>query len=132
MRYKRFGKTELQVSEMCLGTWGIGGAGWDSNSEETRLDAIYAAVEAGINFIDTAPAYNADDERLAVVHRVRIARRLLVRLCRIQRCNVLLAGAHLFGCRSVHAVPLCVYFRPECCVRARLCLCLYLCKQGRA
>ncbi|MBQ3049677.1 MAG: aldo/keto reductase [Oscillospiraceae bacterium] len=58
MRYKRFGKTELQVSEMCLGTWGIGGAGWDSNSEETRLDAIYAAVEAGINFIDTAPAYN--------------------------------------------------------------------------
>ena len=58
MRYKRFGKTELQVSEMCLGTWGIGGAGWDETSKETRFDAIHAAVEAGINFIDTAPAYN--------------------------------------------------------------------------
>lgn len=58
MRYKRFGKTELQVSEMCLGTWGMGGVGWDDNSEETRLDAIAAAIEAGVNFIDTAPAYN--------------------------------------------------------------------------
>lgn len=58
MRYKLFGKTGLQVSEMALGTWGIGGAGWDDNSEQVRLDAIYAAVESGINFIDTAPAYN--------------------------------------------------------------------------
>ena len=44
---------------MTFGTWGIGGAGWDANSDETRLDAIAAAVECGINFIDTAPAYNA-------------------------------------------------------------------------
>jgi len=65
MRYKRFGKTDMQVSEMCLGTWGIGGVGWDSNSDETRMDAIYAALEAGINFIDTAPAYNGGEaERL--------------------------------------------------------------------
>ncbi len=58
MRYKQFGKTGMQVSEMALGTWGIGGVGWDDNSEETRLDAIRAAVEAGVNFFDTAPAYN--------------------------------------------------------------------------
>ena len=50
---------------MCLGTWGIGGVGWDNNSDETRMDAIYAALEAGINFIDTAPAYNGGEaERL--------------------------------------------------------------------
>ena len=55
----RFGKTEMMVTPMTLGTWGIGGAGWDPNSDETRLDAIFAAVECGINFIDTAPAYNA-------------------------------------------------------------------------
>ena len=58
MRYKQFGSTGLQVSEMSLGTWGIGGAGWDENTEETRLDAIRSAIECGINFIDTAPAYN--------------------------------------------------------------------------
>ena len=59
MRYKQFGKTGMQVSEMALGTWGIGGVGWDTHSEESRLDAIRAAVEAGVTFFDTAPAYNA-------------------------------------------------------------------------
>lgn len=58
MKYTPFGKTGLLVSEIALGTWGIGGAGWDQNSEETRLDAIRSAIESGINFIDTAPAYN--------------------------------------------------------------------------
>ena len=59
MRYKKFGKTGLEVSQICLGTWGIGGAGWDAYSDEERMDAIKAALDCGINFIDTAPAYNA-------------------------------------------------------------------------
>ena len=58
MRYKQFGNTGMLVSELALGTWGIGGAGWDDQPEAARLDAIAAAVECGINFIDTAPAYN--------------------------------------------------------------------------
>ena len=59
MRYKAFGKTGLEVSELCLGTWGIGGAGWDQNPEETKMDAIRASFEQGVNIFDTAPAYNA-------------------------------------------------------------------------
>ena len=59
MQYQEFGKTGLRVSKLCLGTWGIGGAGWDSYSDESRMDAIKAALECDINFIDTAPAYNA-------------------------------------------------------------------------
>lgn len=59
MEKVRFGKTEMMVTPLTLGTWGIGGAGWDENTDEARLDAIAAAVECGINFIDTAPAYNA-------------------------------------------------------------------------
>ena len=59
MQYQEFGKTGLRVSKLCLGTWGIGGADWDSYSDESRMDAIKAALECGINFIDTAPAYNA-------------------------------------------------------------------------
>lgn len=59
MQYQEFGKTGMRVSKLCLGTWGIGGAGWDSYSDESRMDAIKAALECGINFIDTAPAYNA-------------------------------------------------------------------------
>ena len=59
MRYREFGNTGLVVSEMCLGTWGIGGYGWDFNPDETKLEAIGAAINEGINFFDTAPAYNA-------------------------------------------------------------------------
>lgn len=55
----------MKASEMALGTWGIGGAGWDDNPEETRIDAICAAVENGVNFIDTAPAYNAGASRMS-------------------------------------------------------------------
>ncbi len=61
MRYKEFGKTGLKTSELCLGTWGIGGAGWDANPEEAKMDAIQASFEQGINIFDTAPAYNAGE-----------------------------------------------------------------------
>lgn len=53
-----FGKTGLMVSPLTYGTWGIGGAGWDDYPDDVRLDAIMAAVDTGINLIDTAPAYN--------------------------------------------------------------------------
>ena len=46
------------VSPLTYGTWGIGGAGWDDYPDDVRLDAIMAAVDTGINLIDTAPAYN--------------------------------------------------------------------------
>ena len=71
MRYKTFGNTGMRVSEMALGTWGIGGAGWDDRPEETRLDAIRAAVELGVNFIDTAPAYNAGAAEKLVGRAIR-------------------------------------------------------------
>lgn len=58
MRYKLFGNTGMEMSELALGTWGIGGAGWDDVDPATRLDTIVAAVEHGITAIDTAPAYN--------------------------------------------------------------------------
>ena len=58
MRYKVFGKTGMNVSVMTLGTWGMGGVGWDNYDESTKVDAIKAAFDCGINFIDTAPAYN--------------------------------------------------------------------------
>ena len=47
MRYKPFGNTGMEVSELALGTWGIGGAGWDQRSEEDRLSAIRTAWGGG-------------------------------------------------------------------------------------
>ena len=57
MRYKKFGKTGLEVSEICLGTWGIGGAGWDAHSDEERMDAIKAALDCA--FASVKPELSA-------------------------------------------------------------------------
>ena len=53
MRYRQLGKSDIQVSEICLGsmTWGT------QNSEAEGHDQIDYALEHGINFIDTAELY---------------------------------------------------------------------------
>jgi len=57
MRYRRLGRTNLQVSEIGFGCWGIGGTSWIGAVDETSLDALKAARDAGINFFDTALVY---------------------------------------------------------------------------
>jgi aryl-alcohol dehydrogenase-like predicted oxidoreductase len=49
--------TSLNVSRIGLGTWAIGGWMWGGTDEEESVKTIHAAVEGGINLIDTAPAY---------------------------------------------------------------------------
>jgi aryl-alcohol dehydrogenase-like predicted oxidoreductase len=57
MRYTAFGPTGLNVSEIAVGTWGIGGIGWGGQDEEDSAQAVHAALAAGVNLIDTAPIY---------------------------------------------------------------------------
>src|ERR1700736_572644 len=49
--------TSLQISRVTLGTWAIGGWMWGGTDEAESIATIRAAVEHGINVIDTAPAY---------------------------------------------------------------------------
>src|SRR5215471_4068440 len=49
--------TSLEVSRVALGTWAIGGWMWGGTEEAQSIATIRAAVEHGINLIDTAPAY---------------------------------------------------------------------------
>jgi aryl-alcohol dehydrogenase-like predicted oxidoreductase len=49
--------TSLNVSRVALGTWAIGGWMWGGTVEAESIATIRAAVEHGINVIDTAPAY---------------------------------------------------------------------------
>nr|WP_297458866.1 aldo/keto reductase [uncultured Halomonas sp.] len=63
MRYRKFGNTGLFVSELCLGTMTFGGEGemWSQIGDLQQADAdklIGRALEAGINFIDTADVYS--------------------------------------------------------------------------
>jgi aryl-alcohol dehydrogenase-like predicted oxidoreductase len=49
--------TSLKVSRVALGTWAIGGWMWGGTDEAESVSTIHAALEHGINIIDTAPAY---------------------------------------------------------------------------
>lgn len=55
MKYRRFGRTGWQVSEMGYGMWGM--ASWSDSSDEESLRSLQAAVDLGVNFFDTAYAY---------------------------------------------------------------------------
>lgn len=58
MRYRTLGRTGLQVSEIGYGAWGIGGSQWIGADDSTSLRSLRGAREAGVNFFDTALAYN--------------------------------------------------------------------------
>src|SRR6266851_6494946 len=49
--------TSLSVSPVAIGTWAIGGWMWGGTDEAQSILTIRAALEHGINIIDTAPAY---------------------------------------------------------------------------
>ena len=66
MNYRKFGQTDLQVSEIGFGAWAIGGdakvgdtpIGWGPADDNLSAKAIHAALDAGINFFDTADIYS--------------------------------------------------------------------------
>jgi len=58
MRYRRLGSSDLVVSEVGFGTWTLVSDWWGRTDHPHAM--ITAALDAGINFIDTAPVYGSD------------------------------------------------------------------------
>jgi aryl-alcohol dehydrogenase-like predicted oxidoreductase len=58
MRFRRFGRSDLEVSEVGFGTWTLASDWWGEVEDKQGL--LHAALDAGINFIDTAPVYGSD------------------------------------------------------------------------
>ncbi|HET9431158.1 MAG TPA: aldo/keto reductase [Chitinophagaceae bacterium] len=65
MQYRKFGSTDLLVSEIGFGAWAIGGGamigqtaiGWGDVNDDISIDAIQTSLDQGINFFDTADIY---------------------------------------------------------------------------
>ncbi|MCB0292840.1 MAG: aldo/keto reductase, partial [Calditrichaeota bacterium] len=65
MHTRQFGATDLQVSEVGFGAWGIGGPamagnipiGWGKVNDAMSRKALQTAFEQGVNFYDTADFY---------------------------------------------------------------------------
>lgn len=57
MNYRKLGRTEIDVSEVAFGAWGIGGNQWRGGEDDESVRALERAIDLGINLVDTALAY---------------------------------------------------------------------------
>jgi len=57
MNYRSFGRTGWEISEISFGAWAIGSAWGELVSESDAVDALHAAIDKGVNLIDTADVY---------------------------------------------------------------------------
>jgi aryl-alcohol dehydrogenase-like predicted oxidoreductase len=57
MEFVDIPQTSIRVSRVALGTWAMGGWMWGGSDEKDAIRTIHAALDSGINLIDTAPVY---------------------------------------------------------------------------
>ncbi len=64
MDYRSLGRTGMQVSPLCLGAMMFGG--WGEHDHDTSVEIIHRALDAGINFVDTADVYSQGESETIV------------------------------------------------------------------
>ncbi len=74
MDYRLLGRTGVRVSPLCLGTMNFGGV----TNEDDSIRIIHAALDAGINFVDTANTYNDGQSEVVVGKALRDRREKVV------------------------------------------------------
>ncbi len=57
MRTRPLGQSGIEASVVAFGAWAIGGWMWGGADEDDAIRGVHAALDAGVNFFDTAPAY---------------------------------------------------------------------------
>ena len=62
MKYRKLGKSNLAVSEIGFGTWGIGGISYGPTDDDESVRALQCAFDKGINFYDTSNSYGRSEE----------------------------------------------------------------------
>ena len=67
MKYKKYIKNSIKISEIGLGAWQLGvNSGWKSMTEIEAIQLVHKSLDLGINFFDTSPNYGlgTSEERL--------------------------------------------------------------------
>ena len=72
MQYRTLGRTGVKVSSLCLGAMMLGS--WGNPDHEESISIIHAALDAGINFVDTADVYSAGESE-EIVGKALVGRR---------------------------------------------------------
>jgi aryl-alcohol dehydrogenase-like predicted oxidoreductase len=132
MNYRSLGRTGFAISEVSFGAWAIGGT-WGEVDDAQSLRALHRAVDAGVNFFDTADVYgDGRSERLIarlrkerrepLVVATKAGRRLsphtadgynLVNLRRFVERSLKNLDTEAVDLLQLHCPPAAVYDRPE-------------------
>ena len=71
MRRRQLGTTGFDISTIGFGTWAVGGHMWGGQDDSQSLDAMAAALDHGVNWIDTAPIYGSGHSEEVVGRALR-------------------------------------------------------------
>ncbi len=90
MKYTKLGKTNISISRIAMGCWIFaGGANWGTQEETESINTVHAAMDAGINFFDTAEGYSSDDYSETVLGKALAGRRdKVVVATKVSRTNM--------------------------------------------
>jgi len=133
MKYRKLGKTGFNVSEISLGTWQTGGKWGSVFNTKNAEDIINAAIDNGVNFIDTADVYSNGLSEKAVgrVIRSRTEKVYVATKCgrrinphvsagyqpkvlqKYVEDSLLRTGLETLDLIQLHCPPAEVYYRPE-------------------
>ncbi|MBF0253199.1 MAG: aldo/keto reductase, partial [Candidatus Omnitrophica bacterium] len=78
MRYRKLGNTDLEVTDISLGTWVFGGECWGETEDALSERVVSEAIEQGINIIDTAPIYGSGRSETVVGKALKNQRKKVI------------------------------------------------------
>ncbi|WP_458628292.1 aldo/keto reductase [Winogradskyella sp. PC D3.3] len=62
MKYRKLGRTGIEISEISLGTWAFGNKVYGGVDEKDGISTIHAGIDMGVNIFDTAPQYGTPEQ----------------------------------------------------------------------
>jgi aryl-alcohol dehydrogenase-like predicted oxidoreductase len=75
MQARQLGNSELHITPLGIGAWAIGGGGWNGSmgpqNEDDSIPAIHAALDHGLNWIDTAALYGLGHSEVVVAQALK-------------------------------------------------------------
>jgi len=75
MQTRSFGNSDMMISRIGVGAWAMGGGGWQwswgPQDDQASIDAIHAALDQGVNWIDTAAVYGLGHSEEVVARAIR-------------------------------------------------------------
>jgi len=89
MKYRKLGRTGIKVSRVAMGCWALaGGSTWGSQDEADSIATVRAALDAGVNFFDTAEGYEDGVSELVLGRALAGRRHEAVIATKVSRSNL--------------------------------------------